>query len=80
MLKWLQILKLLWFGAILISRKKTKQNVEIVLEYYCVKTVLQLEKVHNIILQKECEDEALKKKPCVQSNLDSMIKKKSIIR
>ena len=82
MLKCLQILKLLWFGAILISRKKMKQNVEIVLnDYHGSSTVVlkrHLKKVHNIIFQKECEDEPLNKKLCIQSNLDSMIKNISL--
>ena len=37
-----------------------------------------LEKVHNITLQKVCEDEPLNKKLCIQSNLGSMIKKISL--
>ena len=37
-----------------------------------------LEKVHNMILQKKCEDESPNKKHCIQSNLDSMIKKISL--
>ena len=35
----------------------------------------RLEKVNNIILQKECSDEPPNKKHCTQSNLKSMIKK-----
>ena len=81
MLKSIQILKLLWFGAILIFRKKMKQNVVIVLNYYnvnCynVKAVSSvglkrhLEKVYNIIFEKECEGEPPNKKLCIQSILD----------
>ena len=82
MLKCLQIIKILRFGAFWISRKKDEAKCR-----YCPKLLSckggstvrlkrHLEKVHNIILQNECEDDLPNKKLCIQSNLDSMIKKK----